>query len=61
MEWEKKRAALLLKRGVKVINFGMASFADDLRSQEVAVLQMKWAPQTAKKDLLAKLKRLKSS
>lgn len=53
--------ASLLKSGAHVINFGMTGFFDDLKEQNIPAVQMEWAPKTAGKNLLAKLKTLKNS
>lgn len=58
---EKNSVRSLLKSGVKVINFGLEGFYDDLREQKAAAVQMNWAPKTADKNLLAKLKLLKKN
>lgn len=58
---ENKIIASLLKTGARVVNFGMKGFYDDLRAQDIPVTQMDWAPKTANKDLLAKLKALKKT
>lgn len=58
---ENNGVAALLKTGVRVVNFGMKGFYDDLKAQGIPVIQMDWAPKTAKKDLLAKLKALKKT
>lgn len=58
---EKRNFASLLKSGANVINFGMAGFYDDLKKQEIPVVQMDWTPKTVNSNLLAKLKMLKKS
>lgn len=52
--------SILLKTGARVINFGMTSFYDDLLEQKAPVVQVDWAPKTASKLLLSKLKMLKT-
>lgn len=48
----------LLKKGVKVVNFGMESFLNDLKAQDVKIVQVDWKPAVAGKGLLSKLKKL---
>lgn len=50
----------LLKTGAHVVNFGMTGFYDDLLEQKTPVVQVDWAPKTASKLLLSKLKMLKT-
>lgn len=50
----------LLKTGAHIINFGMVSFYDDLLEQKTPAVQVDWAPKTASKQLLSKLKMLKT-
>lgn len=51
----------LFNKELKVINMGLKSFADDLKSQEVKVLQVDWRPPAGGNKkmaaLLAKLKK----
>lgn len=49
----------LLKNGAAVINFGMEAFWEDLKKQDVEVVQVDWKPSFANKSLLSKLKKLK--
>lgn len=51
----------LLKTGARVVNFGMTGFYDDLSEQDTPVVQVDWAPKTASKLLLSKLKMLKTN
>lgn len=62
MEAQKKEnnIASLLKSGAQVVNFGMTSFSDDLKEQNIPTVQIEWAPKTAGKELLAKLRALRS-
>jgi FdrA protein len=53
------KAAALLKSELTVVNFGMESFYNDLKSQSVPVVQVDWKPPAAGGDLLSKLKKLK--
>ena len=39
-----KKINELFSKELKVINMGLDSFADNLRKEEVAVLQMDWKP-----------------
>jgi FdrA protein len=50
----------LLKSGPIVVNFGMESFYDDLKVQDVPVVHVDWRPPLAGGDLLSKLKKLKT-
>lgn len=52
-------SAALLKSGVNVVNFGMEAFFNDLKEQEVPVVQVDWKPPIVGKNLLSKLKKLK--
>lgn len=61
MASQNNSVASLLKTGARIVNFGMKSFYDDLKAQNIPVIQMDWSPKTAKKDLLAKLKALKKA
>ena len=54
-----EKISSLLETGVRVVNFGMESFYNDLKEQGVSVVQLDWRPPVAKKDLLSKLKKLK--
>lgn len=54
------KISALLKTGAHVINFGMTGFYDDLLEQNTPVVQVDWAPKTASKLLLSKLKMLKT-
>ena len=56
-----EKISSLFKSGVCVVNVGMESFYNDLKDQGVSVVQLDWRPPVAKKDLLAKLKKLKQS
>jgi hypothetical protein len=49
----------LLSAGPRVINVGLPAFADDLRAQDCAVVQLDWSPPArGRADLLAALDRL---
>jgi hypothetical protein len=54
------KAAALLKSELTVVNFGMESFYNDLKSQSVSVAQVDWKPPVAGGDLLSKLKKLRN-
>ncbi len=54
----KRGGSALLKMGVKVVNFGMESFLNDLKAQDVKIVQVDWKPPVAAKALLSKLKKL---
>ncbi len=43
---EKKRSKdkTLLNEDLKVVNIGVSTFADDLRSQDVEVVNVEWKP-----------------
>lgn len=50
----------LLKKDLKVINMGLKSFYDSLKTQGAIVIQMDWKPPAGgKKDLLEILKKLR--
>jgi hypothetical protein len=53
----------LFKQELKVVNMGLKSFANDLKSQDVKVIQLSWKPKAGGKknmlDLLGKLKKVK--
>ena len=55
----------LFKQELKVINLGLKSFQNDLKSQEVAVVQVNWKPKAGGKknmlNLLSKLNKVKQS
>ena len=61
MQVNSEKISSMLKSGVNVVNFGMEKFYDDLKEQDVSVVQLDWRPPVAKKDLLSKLKKLKQS
>ncbi len=53
----------LFKQELKVINLGLKSFQNDLKSQEVTVVQVNWKPKAGGKknmlDLLSKLNKVR--
>ena len=53
----------LFKQELKVINLGLKSFQNDLKSQEVTVVQVNWKPKAGGKknmlDLLRKLNKVR--
>lgn len=49
----------LLKNGPKVINIGVEQFYEDLKSQDVPVVQLDWRPPAVNSELLSKLRRLR--
>lgn len=52
----------LFKKELKVINVGLESFYDDLKSQEVPAIQVDWKPVAGgNKKMASLLNRLKSS
>ncbi|MDR1943824.1 MAG: hypothetical protein LBQ19_03285 [Synergistaceae bacterium] len=57
---DKDMIETLLKSGPIVVNFGMESFYDDLKVQDVPVVHVDWRPPLAGGDLLSKLKKLKT-
>lgn len=61
MPVSREKISSLFKSGVKIVNFGMDGFCNDLKQQDVSVVQVDWRPPIAKKDLLSKLKKLKQA
>ncbi|MEA4929997.1 MAG: hypothetical protein VB026_00275 [Anaerolineaceae bacterium] len=53
----------LFKQELKVINLGLKSFQNDLKSQDVTVVQVNWKPKAGGKknmlDLLSKLNKVR--
>ena len=53
----------LFKQELKVINLGLKSFQNDLKSQEVTVVQVNWKPKAGGKknmlDLLSELNKVR--
>ena len=53
----------LFKQELKVINLGLKSFQNDLKSQEVTVVRVNWKPKAGGKknmlDLLSKLNKVR--
>ncbi len=54
-----KKISELFRKELKVINMGLDSFADTLRKEQVAVIQMDWKPPAGgNKRLISLLERL---
>ena len=53
----------LFKQELKVLNLGLKSFQNDLKSQDVTVVQVNWKPKAGGKknmlDLLSKLNKVR--
>jgi len=47
MSKKKSEAETILTEELKVVNIGISTFADDLRSQNVEVVQVDWKPPAA--------------
>ena len=43
-EEKKNKAKTILTEKLKVVNIGISTFADDLRSQDVEVMHVEWKP-----------------
>jgi len=56
---EKRRKKTILAETLKVVNIGISTFADDLRSQDVEVVHLDWKPPAGgDKEMLKLLERL---
>jgi len=58
-EMDVKKINALFNQELKVINMGLDSFAENLRNEEVEVLQMEWKPPAGgNKKLISLLEKL---